>query len=113
MNTDEDALEIHDVQLPLTRPNLFVFIPYELAVVFGTLFFALDTQFHSWKIGFSVLPLWSGAAILTKRDYNGVRVFLTRLRLMPTMFDSFRWGGATVAPFPAKPSRFRGMRDAP
>lgn len=108
-----DYLEEDDVQLPLTRPNLFLLIPYELAVGFGIGFFLLDNTFHSWKAGFAILPLWGGAAMLVKRDFNGIRVMLTRLRVIATMLEAYRWSGQSLTPFPMKRDAavFRGIRD--
>jgi type IV secretory pathway VirB3-like protein len=109
----EVALEEETLHLPLTRPNLFLMVPYGLAVMFGVAFFALDTEFHSWKLGFLVLPFWSGAAVLVRRDLNGVRVFLCRARLCLTLLDAWRWGGPSASPFHAKRAmRFPGIADA-
>jgi type IV secretory pathway VirB3-like protein len=94
---DRDLLAIPD-----TRPNMLLFIPYELAVLFGVVFFAVDTQMHSMVKGFVVLPFWLLAAVLVKRDVNGVRVFMVRLRLAMMLLDVHRWGGLSASPWPIK-----------
>ena len=106
-------LEEETLHLPLTRPNLFLMVPYGLAVAFGMAFFGIDTELHSWKLGFLVLPFWSGAAVLVRGDLREVRVIMFRVRLALTLLDAHRWGGPSEAPFPAKrPMRFRGIGDA-
>ena len=94
---DRDKLAIPD-----TRPNFLLFIPYELAVLFGMLFFAIDTQMHSMVRGFVVVPFWLLAAALVRRDVNGVRVFMVRARLTLMLLDVHRWGGLSASPWPLK-----------
>lgn len=94
---DRDVLAIPD-----TRPQMFCFIPYEMAVLFGMLFFAIDTQLHSMVKGFVVVPFWLLAAALVRRDVNGVRVFMIRLRIMLMLLDVHRWGGLSASPWPLK-----------
>ena len=99
----EDEPADHDVlAIPDTRPNMLLFIPYELAVGFGMLFFAVDTQLHSMVKGFIVAPLWLLAAALVRRDINGVRVFMVRARLTLMLLDAHRWGGLSASPWPLK-----------
>jgi type IV secretory pathway VirB3-like protein len=94
---DRDVLAIPD-----TRPNMLLFIPYELAVGFAMLFFAIDTQLHSMVKGFIVVPFWLVAAALVRRDVNGVRVFMVRARLILMLLDVHRWGGLSASPWPLK-----------
>jgi type IV secretory pathway VirB3-like protein len=101
---DRDVLAIPD-----TRPNFLLFVPYELAVLFGMLFFAIDTQMHSMVKGFIVAPFWLLAAALVRRDVNGVRVFMVRLRLAMMLLDAHRWGGLSASPWPLKA---KGVRHA-
>lgn len=106
----EDALPDRDLlAIPDTRPQMFCFIPYELAILFGILFFAIDTQMHSMVKGFVVVPVWLLAAALVRRDINGVRVFMVRLRLGLMLLDSHRWGGLSASPWPLKS---KGVRHA-
>jgi type IV secretory pathway VirB3-like protein len=100
---DKDRLAIPD-----TRPQMFLFVPYELAVLFGVLFFGIDTQLHSIFKGLIVLPLWIVAAVLVKRDVNGVRVFMVRLRLALLLLDAHRWGGLSASPWPLQAKDDRG-----
>lgn len=101
---DKDRLAIPD-----TRPNMLLFVPYELAVLFGIIGVATDVQLHSLLDGAVVIPLWVLAAVLVRRDVNGVRVFFVRLRLVTLLRDASRWGGLTVSPWPLKA---KGRRDA-
>jgi type IV secretory pathway VirB3-like protein len=94
---DKDLLAIPD-----TRPNMLMFVPYELAVLFGVVFFAIDTQMHSMVKGFVVAPFWLLAAALVRRDVNGVRVFMVRARLALMLLDVHRWGGLSASPWPLK-----------
>ena len=102
MDLKDDDPDRNNLVIPDTRPNMFFFIPYDLAILFGVLFFGVDTQFHTWKYGFCVVPFWIGAALLVRRDVNGVRVFMTRLRLAMTMLDTYRWGGQSATPWMLK-----------
>ena len=88
--------------IPDTRPNMLLFIPYELAVTFGVILFAIDTQMHSMVKGFVVVPLWVIAAALVRRDVNGVRVFFVRARLAMMLLDTYQWGGLSASPWPLK-----------
>jgi type IV secretory pathway VirB3-like protein len=99
---DRDKLAIPD-----TRPNFLLFIPYELAILLGMLFFAIDTQMHSMVKGFIVVPFWLLAAALVRRDVNGVRVFMVRARLALMLLDVHRWGGLSASPWPLKVKRSR------
>ena len=99
---DRDVLAIPD-----TRPNMLLFVPYELAIGFGVLFLAIDTQMHSTVKGFIVVPFWLLAAALVRRDVNGVRVFMVRVRLAMMLLDTNRWGGLSASPWPLKAKRSR------
>jgi type IV secretion system protein VirB3 len=100
---DKDRLAVPD-----TRPQMFLFVPYELAILFGMAFFATDTFLHSMVDGFIVLPLWAIAALLVKRDVNGVRVFMVRFRLLMLLLDAHRWGGLSASPWPLNAREDRG-----
>lgn len=104
---EDEAPESNPLAIPDTRPNMFLFVPYELAVLFGVAFFALDTMLHSIKDGFLVLPLWIVAALLVRRDVNGVRVFIVRARLVLMLLDAWRWGGLSATPWPLRPKWWR------
>jgi type IV secretory pathway VirB3-like protein len=104
--TDDDP-DRDSLAIPDTRPNMFLLIPYELAISFGMLFFAIDTQLHSLVKGFVVLPFWILAASLVKRDINGVRIFMIRLRLLFLYLDVARWGGFSATPWPSTERRPR------
>lgn len=101
MRPAPEPLETELLSVADTRPALMFGIPMELAVVFGTAFFAIDTELHSPFWGFAVVPFWFLAAILVRTDYNGVRIFFLWLRTSAVMFDSHLWGGASLAPLPA------------
>lgn len=110
MAYEEDPLDTEVLHIPPTRPNMFLRVPYELAVLFMMLFFASDTMLHSWKAGFLVIPLWAAAAVLVRRDLNGVRVAMVRMRLLTVVLDAHRWGGLSADPYPIRPCRrLRGM----
>jgi type IV secretory pathway VirB3-like protein len=100
---DKDRLAIPD-----TRPQMWLAVPFELAIMFGMAFFAIDTQMHSIFKGLLVLPLWIVAALLVKRDINGVRVFMVRLRLAMLLLDAHRWGGLSASPWPLNSTEDRG-----
>ncbi|MGH7043309.1 MAG: type IV secretion system protein VirB3 [Acetobacteraceae bacterium] len=112
MTPGPEPLESEPLHVADTRPALMFGIPMELAVVFGTAFFAIDTELHTPFWGFVVLPFWFLAAVLVRTDYNGVRVFFVWLRTSAVMFDSYLWGGASVAPFPVRLHGSRGIPGA-
>ena len=101
----DDPPDSNPLAIPDTRPNMFLLVPYGLAVLFGVAFFAIDTQLHSLVDGFVVVPFWIGAALLVRRDVNGLRVFMVRCRLTLTLLDAHRWGGQSVTPWPLKGKR--------
>ena len=100
MRRAPEPLETEHLSVADTRPALMFGIPMELAVVFGTAFFAIDTELHSPFWGFAVVPFWFLAAVLVRTDYNGVRVFFVWLRTSAVMFDSHLWGGRPLPRFP-------------
>jgi type IV secretory pathway VirB3-like protein len=104
---DDQPADRDRLAIPDTRPNFLLFIPYELAVLFGMLFFAIDTQMHSMVKGFVVAPFWLLAAALVRRDVNGMRVFMVRARLGLMLLDVHRWGGLSASPWPRKARRSR------
>jgi type IV secretory pathway VirB3-like protein len=106
---DDDPPDKDKLAIPDTRPNMFLFVPYELAMVFFIGFFAIDNQTHSLKNGLIVLPFWIISALLVRRDVNGVRVFFVRTRLIMLHLDQYRWGGLSTSPWPLKD---RTPRDA-
>jgi type IV secretory pathway VirB3-like protein len=110
---DEEA-DCEPLAIQDTRPNMFLGIPYDLAIIFGAAFFAIDTQLHSMVWGFSAVPFWIGAAVLVRRDVNGFRVAWVRWRIgMFSMMDAHRWDGWSVSPWPLKPGQtYRGDDDA-
>ncbi|HUZ62971.1 MAG TPA: type IV secretion system protein VirB3 [Acetobacteraceae bacterium] len=112
MRPAPEPLEAEPLHVADTRPALMFGIPMELAVIFGSAFFAIDTELHTPFWGFAVLPFWFLAAVLVRTDYNGVRVFFVWLRTSAVTFDSYLWGGASVAPFPARLREQREMADA-
>lgn len=103
----DDPPDVNALAKADTQPRTFLFVPYELAVGFVIGCAALDVQFHSWKLGFIVVPFWAAAALLCKRDLNGVRVFLVRIRLALTLMDAHRWGGPSASPWPLGDRRDR------
>jgi type IV secretion system protein VirB3 len=107
-----EPLETEPLSVADTRPALMFGIPMELAVVLGTAFFAIDTELHSPFWGFAVVPFWFLAAVLVRTDYNGVRIFFLWLRTSAVMFDSYLWGGASLAPLPVIIRERREMADA-
>lgn len=88
-----------------TAPRMFLFVPSDLAIMFATAFFAINTLFHAITYGCVVFPFWMLAAVLTKRDVNGVRMFMVKWRLWLMLFDSYRWEGFSASPWPLNVKR--------
>lgn len=112
MRSSSEPLETDPLSVADTRPALMFGIPMELAVVFGTAFFAIDTELHSPFWGFVVIPFWFMAAVLVRTDYNRSRIFFVWLRTSAVMFDSYLWGGASLPPFPVILRGYREIADA-
>lgn len=112
MRPEPEPLETESLSVADTRPAMMFGIPMELAVIFGTACFAIDTEFHSPFWGLAVVPFWFLAAVLVRTDYNGVRIFFVWLRTSAAMFDSYLWGGASLAPMPVSLGKSREMVDA-
>ena len=102
MKIDDEPPEKHPIAAQDTRPNFFLFVPYELGMIFCIAFFAIDTGTHTLKNGFIVAPFWILAALLVRRDVNGVRAFFVRVYLWSLLFDQHRWGGLSTSPWPVK-----------
>ncbi|MDQ2830273.1 MAG: type IV secretion system protein VirB3 [Chloroflexota bacterium] len=109
--TEEEPLEEDVLQVALTRPALFLGLPYELAVLLGISGIVAGVQMHSFLWNFAPAPLWLLAAALVRRDYNGIRIALVWLRTSAVILDKDVWGGASVSPMPVrmKVRRDRGI----
>ena len=95
------------------RPALVAGMPIGLAVAF-LMAFALIMIFGENPLYELVLvPVWFGARLLVRYDYNAVRIVALWLQSSARSIDAHRWGGASPAPFPLRRShRPRGIFDA-
>lgn len=91
---DQDVLAIPD-----TKPQMFLFLPYEFAIFMAMAFFVIDIQTHSLINGFLIGPIWFGFAVLVRRDVNGIRVMMVNLRYGLMYLGFHRWGGLSVSPW--------------
>ena len=96
-----------------TRPALVAGMPIGLAVAF-MMAFALIMIFGEKPLyELVLLPLWFGARMIVRYDYNGVRIVALWLQSSARSIDAHRWGGASPTPFPVRRSRQpRGIFDA-
>lgn len=99
---EEEPLEETVLHVPLTRPALFLGLPYELAVLLGISGVVLGIQTHNFLYNLAPAPLWVLAAALVRRDYNGIRVAFVWLRTSAVILDKDVWGGASVSAMPVK-----------
>lgn len=79
-------------------------VPVELALYLFIGVAGVGIIYHGYY-GFGGLipgiPVWIGAAILCKRDVNGIRVFGVKSRLITLYLDAYRWQGAlSPSPWP-------------
>lgn len=99
---EEEPLEEAVLHVPLTRPALFLGLPYELAVLLGISGVVLGIQTHNFLYNLAPAPLWVLAAALVRRDYNGIRIAFVWLRTSAVILDKDVWGGASVSAMPVK-----------
>jgi type IV secretion system protein VirB3 len=96
-----------------TRPALIMGLPLGLFVLFlmAIALIMIFVQNPLYEIGLA--PLWFGARILVRYDYNAVGVVALWLRTKARSFDAHYWGGASPAPFPIRQGKLpRGIADA-
>ena len=96
-----------------TRPALIMGLPLGLFVLFlmAIALIMIFVQNPLYEIGLA--PLWSGARVLVRYDYNAVGVVALWLRTKARSFDAHYWGGASPAPFPIHQGKLpRGIADA-
>jgi type IV secretion system protein VirB3 len=99
---EEEPLEEDVLQVALTRPALFLGLPYELAVLLGISGVVLGIQMHNFLYNLVPAPLWGLAAALVRRDYNGIRIAFVWMRTSLVILDKDVWGGASVSAMPVK-----------
>ncbi len=103
---DEELTEA-TLHVAATRPALLMGLPIELGALF-IVTAGICGVLNLFYIPI-MLPLWFGAMLLVRRDYNAPRVVLLGLRGPGIALDSATWGGASVSPIPKKlPTRYRG-----
>jgi type IV secretion system protein VirB3 len=108
-----EPLESSPLFVAATRPALVAGMPIGLAVAF-MMAFALIMIFGEDPLYELVLvPVWFGARLIVRYDYNGVRIVALWLQTSARSIDAHRWGGASPAPFPVRQARHpRGICDA-
>ena len=93
-----------------TRPALLWGMPLELAAFFIICFGVITVIAHNALYGLVVVPMWWGASLLVRRDYNAIRVTFIWLLTSAFALDSHLWGGASISTLPIKPpARPRGI----
>jgi type IV secretion system protein VirB3 len=85
-----------------TRPALIMGLPLGLFVLFlmAIALIMILAQNPFYEIG--LVPLWFGARLLVRYDYNAVGVVSLWLKTKARSFDAHFWGGASPAPFPIR-----------
>jgi type IV secretion system protein VirB3 len=108
-----EPLEASPLFVAATRPALVAGMPIGLAVAF-MMAFALIMIFGKNPLYELVLvPVWFGARLIVRYDYNAVRIIALWLQSAARSIDAHRWGGASPAPFPVRTGRRpRGIADA-
>jgi type IV secretion system protein VirB3 len=108
-----EPLEETPLFVAATRPALVVGMPIGLAVVFMMVFALIMILGQNPFYELVLVPLWFGARMLVRYDYNAVRIVSLWLQSSARSFDAHRWGGASPSPFPVRrSSRPRGIFDA-
>ncbi len=96
-----------------TRPALIMGLPLGLFVLFlmALALIMIFVQNPFYELG--LVPLWFGARLLVRYDYNAVGVAALWLQTKARSFDAHHWGGASPAPFPIRQAKLpRGIADA-
>lgn len=96
-----------------TRPALFLGLPVEMAVAFILAIGLIMIFGHDPLYELALIPLWVGARLLVRYDYNGPRVAWLWFRSKARGFrEQQLYGGSSPSPFPIKARQGRGMRGA-
>src|SRR5215469_9300799 len=90
--------------LALTRPPIMPLLglPHGLALFFivaGAETVILTKGFITLM---ALFPLWAGATLYVRNDWNAMRVLGLFLRSKVKSVDVHRWGGASLSPFPLR-----------
>lgn len=101
----QDGPDSEELDVSMTQEATVLFIPYTLATILGIAFFAAGTLFHTWKVVFVVPPIWFIAALATKNDRNGIRVFMVKTRLLKLWAFAHLHGGWSLNPPPPARSK--------
>lgn len=111
--------EVEDLSedvLPIgaTRPAMHFGLPLPLLIPLGGVGYACLMLVPGWvSIAYAaaaVLPLGFVARLCVSYDYNAPGIFILWLRTSAFAWDTGQWGGASVAPLPARRGAVRGMR---
>jgi type IV secretion system protein VirB3 len=107
-----DKLAEDPINLALTRPAMLFGVPLEIACLLfiaGGLAITILGNGNPFY-GTLIAPFWWLATLVVRRDYNAIRVAMLWLKTAGTARDGVLWGGASVSPFPVRPSsKGRGM----
>ena len=107
-----DPLAEDPINLALTRPAMLFGVPLEIACLLfiaGGLAITILGDGNPFY-GVLVAPFWWLASLIVRRDYNAIRVAMLWLKTAGTARDGALWGGASMSPFPVRPtSSGRGM----
>ena len=105
-----ELLEEAPLFVAATRPALVAGMPIGLAVAFMMVFALIMILGQNPFYELGLVPLWFGARMIVRYDYNGVRIVTLWLQSSAQSFDAHRWGGASPSPFPVRcASRPRGI----
>jgi type IV secretion system protein VirB3 len=108
---DERQRQGEPLFLALTRPPIMPLLglPHALALVFVVA--AAETIILSK--GFfgliALFPLWAGATLYVRNDWNAMHVLALFLRSKAKSVDVHRWAGASLSPFPLRSKAPRGI----
>jgi type IV secretion system protein VirB3 len=97
-----------------TRPAIMPLLglPHSLAIIFlcAGLEIIIQTKDFFWEL--ALVPLWLIAVLYVRHDYNAMRILNLWLLSKARSLDAWRWGGASLSPWPIRERTPRGIDDA-
>jgi type IV secretion system protein VirB3 len=106
-----EAREEEVLFVAATRPALMPILglPHSLAIIFVCAGAEIVITTQSFLDELFLVPLWLIAFFYVRNDYNAVRILMIWLQSSARSLDAWRWGGASLSPWPIRARSPRGI----
>jgi type IV secretory pathway VirB3-like protein len=95
-----------------TRPAIMPILglPHGLAIIFVCAFMEVIIWTQNFLDELILLPFWGAAFLYVRHDYNAMRILgLWFQSKSKSLLDFWRWGGASLSPWPIRERLPRGI----